>query len=159
MGDHSSKQSWRTLANFSLSSDSGNEILAMEKVVAAVGGIDLPEPYLQRLKTAVAETAMNAIEHGNQYRPDLTFKIEVRLSASALSVLITDQGGGREIPPPETPDLEAKLAGLQSPRGWGLFLIKSMVDEMRDVNDGIHHTVELIFNLPEGHDDRPSEPG
>ena len=27
------------------------------------------------------------------------------------------------------PDLEAKLAGLQTPRGWGLFLIGNMVDE------------------------------
>ncbi|MBK6434003.1 hypothetical protein [Candidatus Amarolinea dominans] len=45
------------------------------------------------------------------------------------------------------PDLEAKLAGLQSPRGWGLFLIRSMVDDMRVTEDGVHHTVELIMNL------------
>ena len=42
---------------------------------------------------------------------------------------ITDEGGETEIPDTEAPDLDAKLEGLQSPRGWGLFLIQSMVDE------------------------------
>ena len=32
----------------------------------------------------------------------------------------------------EVPDIEAKLAGLQRPRGWGLFLIKNMVDEAHE---------------------------
>jgi hypothetical protein len=45
------------------------------------------------------------------------------------------------------PDLEAKLAGMQSPRGWGLFLIQNMVDEMNVTGDEHHHTVELILHL------------
>jgi anti-sigma regulatory factor (Ser/Thr protein kinase) len=55
------------------------------------------------------------------------------------------------VPDPETPDLEAKLEGLQSPRGWGLFLIKNMVDEMNVHQDATRrHTLELVFNLKEG---------
>ena len=50
------------------------------------------------------------------------------------------------------PDLEAKLEGLQSPRGWGLFLIKNMVDEMHITSDVVHHTIELVMHL-EGDDD------
>ena len=45
------------------------------------------------------------------------------------------------------PDLEAKLAGLQRPRGWGLFLIKNMVDELHESRDGEHHTVELVVRV------------
>jgi hypothetical protein len=43
------------------------------------------------------------------------------------------------------PDLDAKLEGKQKPRGWGLFLIRHMVDGM-DVHaaDG-HQTVTLIL--------------
>ena len=37
--------------------------------------------------------------------------------------------------------------GAQAPRGWGLFLIKNMVDDMRVSGDGTHHTVELFLNL------------
>jgi len=92
---------------------------------------------------------MNAIEHGNKNRPDLTVSIQVMASDKELVVRITDHGGGRPIPHAEVPDLEAKLAGLQSPRGWGLFLIEKMVDEMRVTSDDIHHTMELVMHLGE----------
>jgi hypothetical protein len=45
------------------------------------------------------------------------------------------------------PDLAAKLAGAQTPRGWGMFLIKSMVDECRVTTTESQHTVELMFRL------------
>jgi anti-sigma regulatory factor (Ser/Thr protein kinase) len=65
-----------------------------------------------------------------------------------LSVRITDEGESPVLSPEsQTPDLEAKLEGLQTPRGWGLFLIKNMVDEMRVTGDGSHHTVELVLHL------------
>ncbi|HEV2121169.1 MAG TPA: hypothetical protein VGW38_00145, partial [Chloroflexota bacterium] len=62
-----------------------------------------------------------------------------------------DRGGS---PPPspdaEVPDLEAKLEGAQSPRGWGLFLIQNMVDEIRVSGNPDHHTIELIVYLEGG---------
>jgi hypothetical protein len=36
---------------------------------------------------------------------------------------------------------------VQTPRGWGLFLIKSLVDDMQVSRDGAHHTVDLILHL------------
>jgi anti-sigma regulatory factor (Ser/Thr protein kinase) len=39
---------------------------------------------------------------------------------------------------------------LQSPRGWGLFLIQKLVDEMNVRNDDARHTIELIMNLQGG---------
>jgi hypothetical protein len=36
---------------------------------------------------------------------------------------------------------------MQTPRGWGLFLIKSMVDEMSITGDDRHHTIELVVHL------------
>ena len=76
---------------------------------------------------------MNAIEHGNEARAELPVDVSVRASGGELVVAITDHGGGREIPEAEEPDLEAKLEGLQKPRGWGLFLIQNMVDDVRDL--------------------------
>ncbi len=76
--------------------------------------------------------------------------VKVLRNAHALAVRITDFGGGKNIPVSQTPDLEAKLAGLQSPRGWGLFIIKNMVDKMNIISDEKHHTVELIVYLEEG---------
>jgi anti-sigma regulatory factor (Ser/Thr protein kinase) len=139
----------RTLAELSVPSEPGNERRAMEEVAGAVGGLGLPGPTLERLKTAVAEAAMNAMEHGNHYQAELPVIIEVSASDAELSVKITDEGSGPPAFDPETPDLEAKLEGMQTPRGWGLFLIKSMVDEMNVTGDEHHHTVELILHLDE----------
>jgi serine/threonine-protein kinase RsbW len=143
----------RTLADFSLPSEPGNERRAMEEVARAVSDLRLPEKTLQKLKTAVAEATMNAMEHGNRYDPEVPVKIQVWLLEERLLVRIIDRGSG---PPPaldaQVPDLEAKLEGMQTPRGWGLFLIKNMVDELRVSGNPDHHTIELIIYL-KGDDD------
>ena len=136
------------LAEFSVPSEPGNERLVMETVSEAVGGLDIRGENLERLKTAVAEATMNAMEHGNKYRPEVPVEVRVEVVERDLMVSITDRGSG---PPPsrggDVPDLEAKLEGMQTPRGWGLFLIKSMVDEMSITGDDGHHTIELAVHL------------
>lgn len=134
---------WQTVAEFSVPSQPGNEREAMQQVVAAVGDL-LPAAQLEKLKTAVAEATMNAIEHGNQNRAELPVDVKVSTSEGAIRVCITDRGSATKIPESTSPDLDAKLAGLQTPRGWGLFLIKNMVDEMNIFGDDAHHTLELI---------------
>ena len=141
------------LSDFSLPSERGNERRAMEEVAEAVSGLGLPERTLERLKTAVAEATMNAMEHGNRYDPNVPVKIQVWLLEDRLLVRIIDRGSA---PPPsstkEVPDLEAKLAGTQTWRGWGMFVIQNMVDEMRVSGNPDHHVIELVMHL-EGGDD------
>jgi serine phosphatase RsbU (regulator of sigma subunit)/anti-sigma regulatory factor (Ser/Thr protein kinase) len=141
---------WRTLAELLLPSLPGNERQAMEQVTQAVQELHLSTRRLEHLKTAVAEATMNAMEHGNHYQPDVPVIIQVQASATTLAVRISDQGEGPSDIEAETPDLEAKLAELETPRGWGLFLIKNLVDEMFIINNNSHHTIELIINLEEG---------
>jgi serine phosphatase RsbU (regulator of sigma subunit)/anti-sigma regulatory factor (Ser/Thr protein kinase) len=135
------------LADFELPSAPGNERQAMELVERAVADIGLGSARLERLKTAVAEATMNAMEHGNEYRPDRPVSIRVLHSADRLRVQVTDQGGAGELAETEAPDLEAKLEGRQKRRGWGLFLIEEMVDEARVTSEGGGRTVELVMRL------------
>jgi serine phosphatase RsbU (regulator of sigma subunit)/anti-sigma regulatory factor (Ser/Thr protein kinase) len=137
----------RILAEFSLPSELGSEKHAMARVVDAVGELDLPAARIERLRTAVVEAVMNAIEHGNQNRKELPVDVAVLASAVSLSVRVTDAGNAHALPPPEPPDVEAKLDGLQPPRGWGLFLIKHMVDDMLVTNNDQRRVVELVFHL------------
>lgn len=145
------QRDWQVIAEFELASEPGNERRAMEEVAGVVGGMAaLSGGRLDKLKTAVAEATMNAMEHGNKYQAQVPVQIQVMQVDGALGIRITDRGGGQPIPEAEQPDLDAKLAGLQSPRGWGLFLIESMVDEMNVLTDDVHHTVELIMHLEQG---------
>jgi serine phosphatase RsbU (regulator of sigma subunit)/anti-sigma regulatory factor (Ser/Thr protein kinase) len=138
---------WHMLAELAIPSAPGNERMAMEQVADVVKGLNLPARRQERLKTAVAEAVMNAMEYGNKYQPDVPVGIRVLTSETDLAVRVEDQGGDLAIPDPETPDIEAKLAEIQTPRGWGLFLIKNLVDGMSITSDGMHHTIELIMHL------------
>lgn len=138
---------WRTLDEWTMASQPGNERQAIARVAEAVQNLGLTPLRLEALKTAVGEATLNAMEHGHHYQPDLRVSIKALASATALMVRITDEGGAVPIPEAQAPDLDAKLAGSQSPRGWGLFLIKRLVNELRISSDGTHHTVELIMTL------------
>src|SRR5215207_362040 len=140
------------LAEFEVPSAEGNERLAIARVSEAVAGLGIADSRLNRLKTAVGEATMNAMEHGSGYREDRPVSVRVLTADGLVRVQITDLGGARPETEHEQPDLEAKLEGLQRPRGWGLFLIENMVDETRETSDGEHHTLELGLRL-EGEDD------
>jgi serine phosphatase RsbU (regulator of sigma subunit)/anti-sigma regulatory factor (Ser/Thr protein kinase) len=137
---------WKELGAFTVPSAPGNERYAMQRVGEILAAENLPPTHLERLKTAVAETTMNAMEHGNRYQVGQDVQVQVAGSRSAVCVRITDRGGHRTIPETTAPDIDAKLAGLQSPRGWGLFLIRNMVDEVNTSSDADHYTVELVLN-------------
>jgi anti-sigma regulatory factor (Ser/Thr protein kinase) len=68
----------------------------------------------------------------------------VRRSAEAVMVEISDFGRGRQRAA-DIPDIDLKLAGLQTPRGWGLFLIENLVDRVEEFADGDRHTVRLTM--------------
>jgi serine phosphatase RsbU (regulator of sigma subunit)/CHASE1-domain containing sensor protein/anti-sigma regulatory factor (Ser/Thr protein kinase) len=138
----------RVLADFTLSSEPGNERPAMEKVADAVKELPLSGQRLSRLKTAVAESTMNAMEHGNGYDPEIPVRIQVWLLKERLLVRIIDRGSGPlSSLTAKGPNLEAKLENLQTARGWGVFLIERMVDEVRVSGNPDHHTVELVMRL------------
>ncbi len=139
-------QDWNLVMTFDLSSRPGEERQASQRVLEALAPFGLAEAQERRLGTAVAEATMNAMEHGNQYQEDLPVQIEVLNRESAVAVRIRDFGKKPINDSPIEPDIDAKLEGSQSPRGWGLFLIKNMVDEMNVQQDERHHTIELIVN-------------
>jgi serine/threonine-protein kinase RsbW len=137
----------RRLDTFELPSEPGNERLALARVEQSVRGLGLPDSRLEKLKTAVAEATMNAIEHGNKNRAEIPVEVEVTQNGDEIIVAISDQGGdsGAGSGSAEEPDLLKKLDGGQSPRGWGLFLIRNMVDAMDITTNGQRHTIWLTM--------------
>ena len=74
-------------------------------------------------------------------------------SDTALVVTVADAGASGDHPFAPEPDLEAKLRGNQSPRGWGLFLIRRMTDALIIHDDRDRHTLELVFYLNNSRND------
>jgi anti-sigma regulatory factor (Ser/Thr protein kinase) len=151
----------RQLEAFSVPSEPGGERDVIRRLSDVVEPLGLNRDELDRLRTAVAETVMNSIEHGNHNDPNLLVDIVIRYDEETVEVLVSDKGGLRELPDrPEIPDLQAKLDGLQRPRGWGLFLVRSMVDAMdvvADPQDPTRHTARLRMRVS-GPEPRPTQP-
>lgn len=133
------------LLAFTIEGAIGNERAAMRRVAEVVASLGLEPARLERLKTAVAETVMNAIEYGSQGDPAVPVDVRVDADDETIRVRVTDRALSGPVPDAEMPDLDAKLEGRQKPRGWGLFLIRHMVDGM-DVHaaDGLQ-TVTLTL--------------
>lgn len=115
-----------------LPSTLGYEKVARNAAAAVAREMGFSEDRIEDLMTAVAEACMNAIEHGNQ--EDRSTSVTVLLSATdgRLDVRIEDRGR-RRIPDPLPPP-----GGTDKSRGWGMFFIQSLMDEVE------------IKTLPEG---------
>ena len=139
------------LLAFSIEGAIGNERAAMNRVADAVAPLGLEPARLERLKTAVAETVMNAIEYGSQGDPAVPVDVRVDADDATIRVRVTDRALSGPVPDAEMPDLDAKLEGTQKPRGWGLFLIRHMVDGM-DVHaaDGLQTVTLTLARTPQG---------
>jgi anti-sigma B factor antagonist len=145
---HATQQpEWQPLAEFTLSSEPGDEHLAMQQVAAAVQELHLPPARLKRLKMAVTDATLRAIEYRSKYRPDFSLSIRVLASQKVMAVRAANQGSSRPPPTTQAPEMEAKLAGQYSPRGWGFFLIERRVAEMKGTGDPPRHIIELFLYL------------
>ena len=139
------------LLAFSIEGAIGNERAAMNRVAEAVTPLGLEPARLERLKTAVAETGMNASEYGSRGAPAGPVDVRVDVDDATIRVRVTDRALSGPVPDAEMPDLDAKLEGTQKPRGWGLFLIRHMVDGM-DVHaaDGLQTVTLTLTRTPQG---------
>ena len=134
------------VAEFSVPSEPGGEVEVVTRLETELADLGLSVRVMERLKTATAEATMNAMEHGNGYDPNLPVEITILASATHIEVHIADRGQGPPVTSVEEPDLAAKLAGEQSPRGWGIFLIKNMVDDLRVIEADGRHRLELVVD-------------
>ena len=106
----------------------GYEKIAMECAASMAKKMGFTEDRIEDLKTAVAEACLNAIEHGNKMDTSTKVGITLTVEESKLQVLVKDQGKG--IDQILTPSIENKVGGKDKPRGWGIFLIKSLMNEV-----------------------------
>ena len=137
----------REVIELAVPSRLGLEQVAVDAAASLAKLMGFSEDRIEDLKTAVEEACINAIEHGNKENANIKVLVELAADDSELQVNIHDQGEG--IPESiERPDIDAKMAGKQTSRGWGLFLIQSLMDEVefnRDPEKG--NVTRIVIRL------------
>lgn len=126
----------------------GYEKVAMSTAASVAKLVGLAPERIEDLKTAVAEACINAIEHGNRFNENLSVGVVLSAEAGALEVKVLDGGKGSSARP-RRPDIDRKMQGEEPPRGMGMFLIQSLVDEAEWVpgTDGRSSYVRLVIRL------------
>ena len=141
------RKKYREVIELAVPSRLGLEQVAVEATAALAKIMGFSEDRIEDLKTAVEEACINAIEHGNKQNANIKVLVELTADDSKLQVDIHDHGDG--IPKViEKPDIDAKIAGKQKSRGWGLFLIQSLMDEVEfDWNPKTGSVTRMVIHL------------
>jgi len=104
----------------------GCEKIAMDFATSVARKIGLSDARIEDLKTAVSEACLNAMEHGNKMDPEKKVIVTLTVEDSRLKIDVHDDGKG--IGQIEPPRIEDQIEGKYRARGWGMFLIKRLVD-------------------------------
>ena len=124
----------------------GSEKAAIGKAVSVAQEMGFSDDRVEDLKTALAEACINAIEHGNKF--DDNSKVGITLAAfdNALEITVHDEGDG--IDPEKIPKERTCSDGFPIRRGYGMFLIKNLVNEMSfECSPGKGNDVKMILHL------------
>lgn len=107
----------------------GYERIAMGSVAAFAETIGFLPDRIEDLKTAVAEACINAVQHGNKDHSDARVVVTMSFRDGVLYISVLDEGEGfKQIP--KDPDIIRIMENLDPPMGFGIFLIKKLMDEL-----------------------------
>ncbi len=93
-------------------------------------------------RVGLTEALSNAMLYGNASDPEKRVRVEVTIRVEEVAVRVTDQGVGFDpttVPDPTLPDNISKSGGR------GIFLMKSLMDEVRFNEQGNSVTLVLRF--------------
>jgi serine/threonine-protein kinase RsbW len=131
----------------SLVNQLGYERIAMACSASFARMMGLAPERIEDLKTMVSEAAINAMMHGNKGRPDARVTVSMNCRDNTINITVTDEGDGITNFPPK-PDIEKLIEDLESPVGFGLFLIRQLADQVefnKETTGG--HVVKMAIKM------------
>ena len=113
-------------------------------VAAASTAVELAEERLEDLRIAVSEACTNAVE-ANQARGGAdSVLVRCLLGPDRLEVLVQDRGPGLDTTGVADRRDLAAMAEAAAERGWGIQLIRTLVDDVRFLSEGGGTAVHLV---------------
>lgn len=122
-------------------SELGYEKIPMSAAAAAAQKMGFSSDRIDDLKTAVAEAVTNAIEHGNQHNVEIKVLVALTIQEKSLALNIVDQGHQ------PIPLIPAEREPKSNNRGWGMFLIKNLMDEVEISARPGRNEIKMVIHL------------
>jgi serine/threonine-protein kinase RsbW len=110
----------------------GSRLELLSLIHAIIEGIareqKLSEETTMALQVAVIEAGTNAIQHGNVFAETKAVKFDFLVQNGGIEIQVDDYGKGFD--PSMVEDPTSDETHLLSPHGRGLFLMRSLMDEV-----------------------------
>ena len=123
------------------------EMTASKTATALAESMGMSEDKVDEVRMAVVEACINAFEHSGAEdgRVYITFEILTEEEPQKLQIKVEDTGVGFAPDDVEMPRIEDKLKA-QSKRGWGIQIIKGLMDEV-EIRSGQRGTTVVMRKL------------
>ena len=121
--------------------------------------VGLAPERIEDLKLAVSEAVNNAIDHGNQHQSHKLVEVMFSLDNEKLEVRISDEGEGVERIDFSRRVIEEGNLDSGMHRGFGMYLISTLVDdyEVNSSHGGTTMTLRLYLYSKDGNHDGRSD--
>ena len=130
-----------------LPSKLGYERIAIGGLAAFAKSVGFSSPRIEDLKTSVAEACINAVQHGNKGKPDARVLVAISFQENTLRISVFDEGDGLK-GALKDPDIERIIENLDPPVGFGVFLMKRLMDKVEFDRTSNHlHEVRMMMKL------------
>lgn len=131
----------------------GYEKVAMASVAAVAERMGFSPARTDDLKTALSEACINAMEYGNQLNADMKVVVVLTIRDDELEINVADSGLRKYNPETDarSSQIEDRMEGVLSTRGWGMFLIQSLMDEVEfTTSPAGGNQLKMVIHLKKG---------
>ena len=126
---------------------SGMEIEASNTATAIADSIRMSPDRIDEVRMAVVEACINALEHSHSTEQEVfvTFQVLGERDPEKLRIMVKDHGVGFSPDVLEEPTMAGKLKSARK-RGWGLKIIRGLMDEV-EIHSGADGTTVVMCKM------------
>ena len=119
------------------------ELVATQTAEVVAKHMQLGDEKSGEISMALIEACINAFEHS---QTNSEVFIHFLISENKLTIKVTDKGTGFDTGSVDIPNIESKLNTGERKRGWGVMLIKELMDSVSFESDHTGTTVTMVKN-------------
>ena len=119
------------------------ELVATQTAEVVAKHMQLGDEKSGEISMALIEACINAFEHS---QTNSEVFIHFLISENKLTIKVTDTGTGFDTGSVDIPNIESKLNTGERKRGWGVMLIKELMDSVSFESDHTGTTVTMVKN-------------
>lgn len=117
------------------------ELVATQTSEVVSKHMNLSEEQSGEISMALIEACINAFEHSESKSE---IYIHFLISDDQLTIKVIDKGKGFDSSKIKIPDIESKINSNERKRGWGIMLIKELMDSVDFESDHTGTTLTMV---------------